>query len=309
MPIGMTEQACFDALRVLEDRGLWKAHVSFAVTAHPEDDPGAVLERYRALRVRQSPLVRLRTVKLYVDGVLDNGSAFLRAPYEGERACGAPIWDDGALESFCTLMDREGVQLHAHVIGDAAAGQIVRALGRAMEVNGRTRNDNRHTLAHLQLVDGDTREQIGRLGLGCALQPFWFPQGQDYPVDRARLGSRAGAVYPCADLLRRGGRVSFGSDSPVTPDPAPLAGVACAMGRSLREERLSFREGLRVCTETGAWQLFQEGEAGCVAPGRRADFVLVEAPEGLSSPEAVFAAAVVRTYIGGEAVYSRQNGR
>lgn len=304
MPIGMTEDVCFDILQELEAQGHWRLHVNFAVTAHPEDDPRDVLSRYRALEARQSPLIRLRTVKLYIDGVLDNKSAFLAAPYEGEETCGVPIWGDRALETFCTFFDRENIQLHAHVIGDAAAGQIVRALRAAMEANGHSRNENRHTLAHLQLVRGEDRRAIGRLGLGCALQPFWFPQEQPYPVDLLRIGGRAERVYPCADLLKGGGRVSFGSDSPVTPDPAPLAGMACAMGRSCREQRLSFPEALGAYTAAGAWQLFQEEEIGRVAPGFRADFVLVRAPEGLESPEAVQASAVVRTYLGGEAAWS-----
>lgn len=304
MPIGMTEDVCFDTLQELEVRGLWKLHVNFAVTAHPEDDPQDILRRYRAFEARQSPLVRLRTVKIYIDGVLDNKSAFLSVPYEGEKTCGAPIWEDGALEEFCTLFDRENIQLHAHVIGDAAARQIVRALRAAMDANGRGRNENRHTLAHLQLVGEEDRRAIGRLGLGCALQPFWFPQERAYPVDLLRVGGRAGQVYPCADLLREGGRVSFGSDSPVTPDPAPLEGMACAMGRSLRGQRLSFQEALGAYTAAGAWQLFQEEEMGRMSPGFRADFVLVRAPEGLESPEAVRAGTVVRTYLGGEATWS-----
>lgn len=304
MPIGMTENVCFDILQELETQGLWKLYVNFAVTAHPEDDLQNILSRYRALEARQSPLIRLHTVKLYIDGVLDNKSAFLAAPYEGEDACGAPIWEDGALEAFCTLFDRENIQIHAHVIGDAAAGQIVRALRAAMDANGRGRNKNRHTLAHLQMVREEDRRAIGRLGLGCAFQPFWFPQNRSYPVDLLRIGRRAEQVYPCADLLRRGGGVSFGSDSPVTPDPAPLAGMACAMGRSCREQRLSFQEALSAYTASGAWQLFQEEEFGRVAPGFRADFALVRAPEGLERPEAVRASAVVQTYLGGEAVWS-----
>lgn len=302
MPIGMEEAVCFDALQKLESEGLWKIRVSFSVTAHPADSPQTILDRYRAFQARRSPLVRTHTVKLYIDGVLDNRSAFLKAPYQDEDLQGAPIWEDGALEAFCTLLDRENIQLHAHVIGDAAAEQIVRALEKGMAANGRSRNENRHTLAHLQLVDGETRRSIGRLGLGCALQPFWFPQDRVYPIDLARLGQRTGEIYPCGELLRLGGRVTFGSDSPVTPDPAPLAGMACAMGRSLREQRLSFSEALRAYTSAGAWQLYQT--AGRIAPGCLADFVLVHAPDGLDSPEAVRSCAVTRTFIGGETAWS-----
>ena len=306
MPIGMDEDVCWNVLQDLERRGLWHIHVHCAVTAHPADDPDRLLERCRAFQARQSPLVRLRTIKLYVDGVVDNGSAYLRAPYQGSADCGSPVWRTEQLTQFCTRMDREGFQIHAHTIGDAAAAQITCALQQAMQANGRPHNENRHVLAHLQLADPATVSAIGAHALLCALQPFWFAQTEIYAVDRARLGSRAQAEYPCRSLLEQGAVVSFGSDSPVTPDPAPLLGMSCAMNRQDHSERLTFAQALRAYTEGGAYQLFSEKESGRIAPGLRADFVLLRAPETFPDPSALSAAAVSRTYIGGQCIWTEQ---
>jgi len=302
MPIGMTEDACFRALRSLEAQGHWKLGVNLAVTAHPRDDPEVILRRFRALEPCQSDRIRLRTVKIYIDGVVDNQSAYLSAPYERSGGRGAPIWTDGALERFCARFHQAGIQIHAHVIGDAAADQIARVLERVIGPD--TSNQNRHVLAHIQLAGPETRERIGRLRLFCAMQPFWFPQDEFYPVDLDLLGrDRAGGEYPCRDLLRQGAVVTFGSDSPVTPIPDPLTGIACAMGRGAREERLSLQEALDAYTASAARQLFREREIGRIAPGSRADFVLLKAPADLRTPQGAASAAVTRTFVDGECVY------
>ena len=305
MPIGMDEGACWELLQDLERRGLWHIHTHFAVTAHPADDPGAILQRIRTLQNRQTEHLRLNTVKIYIDGVVDNGSAYLSQPYEDSDSCGDPIWDSTALESFCTLFDRENLQIHAHVIGDAAAAQITAALEQALHQNGRSENKNRHVLAHVQLADADSAERMARCGLLCALQPFWFPQDAVYAVDRARLGARSGTEYPCASLLHRGIPVSFGSDSPVTPDPAPLDGIACAMHRKDTPERLTFTEALHAYTTAGAYQLFREKELGRLSPGYRADFLRLTPPA--SEPfSATPAPSLLETYSGGQCVYQRK---
>lgn len=304
MPIGLEEGVCFAVLRELEDSGLWKIGVNFSITAHPQDRPQDILERFRRLQEHQSDRIRLHTVKLYIDGVVDNKSAYLSVPYEGSSQRGWPIWEERALENFCSVIHRAQLQLHFHVIGDAAAEQVTSVLERVMGQEDRE-NRNRHTLAHIQLAGEKARERIGRLRLICAMQPFWFSQGgANYPVDLAHLGKvRTETEYTCKDLLRRGGTVTFGSDSPVTPDPAPLTGIACAMGRGALGERLSFAEALDAYTGAGAYQLFREKDMGRITPGARADFLLLQAPQGLSSAETVSAATVTETYIGGERVY------
>ena len=231
MPIGMSEDTCWNVLHELERSGLWHIRTHFAVTAHPSDAPEAILKRIRSLQTQQTEHICLHTVKIYIDGVVDNGSAYLSQPYEASNSCASPIWETASLQRFCTIFDRENLQVHAHVIGDAAAAQITGALEYALLQNGRTRNENRHVLAHVQLVDPAVMDRVAQLSLLCALQPFWFPQDTVYAVDRAQLGKRADTEYPCASLLHRGVSVAFGSDSPVTADPAPLTGMHCAMRR------------------------------------------------------------------------------
>ena len=306
MAIGMEDETCLDAVCGLAEQGEWHLHVNFAVTAHPGSSPRKVLETLRTRQRRQGPLVRLDTVKIYADGVVDNASAFLLKPYSDCRGRGIPIWEEGELERFCTFFDREGVQIHVHVIGDGAAEEITWALERAMAQNGRVRNENRHVLAHCQLVDEAAAERMGRLGLYAALQPFWFPGKRVYGVDAERLGDRAEACYPCASLLERGAVVTLGSDLPVTPDPSPLVGMACAMNRRKEEERLTFSQALEAYTAAGMRQLGQGDEAGIIAPGYRADFVLVDGASEDFSADAVARMKVARTYVGGQCVYERE---
>lgn len=303
MPIGMSEDTCWDVLHDLERRGLWHIRTHFAVTAHPADAPETILARIRSLQAQQTEHIRLNTVKIYIDGVVDNGSACLSRPYEDSESCGNPIWETASLRRFCTFFDRENLQIHAHVIGDAAAAQITGALTFALRQNGRTHNENRHVLAHVQLADPAVMEEMAQYSLLCALQPFWFPQDTVYAVDRALLGKRSETEYPCASLLHRGISVAFGSDSPVTADPSPLAGISCAMRRMDTPERLTFSEALRAFTASGAYQLFSEHEIGRLAPGYHADFLLLSPPDPDQTSPISIPDSVIQTYVGGKCVY------
>ena len=305
MPIGMDEAVFRDILQELSIQGLWKLRTRCALTVHPTDAPAEIIRRYHALQEKDTATVRLGTVKLYVDGVVDNASAFLQQPYCNSKNRGAPIWTDAALHDVCAALDNENIPIHAHVIGDAAAAQIASALEFAMQKNGHTHNENHHVLAHVQLADPKTIAQIGRLSLFCALQPFWFPQSEIYPMDEIMMGSRAQSEYPCASLLHSGARVTFGSDSPVTCDPNPLCGMSCSMSRQNTTERLSFSQALAAYTSTAAHQLFFP-HSGTIAPQQNADFILIHAPKVLNTVQGLTAASVKQTYIGGSCVYNKQ---
>ena len=305
MPIGMDESAFRNALQDLSAQGLWKLHTRCALTVHPADAPDEIVRRYRTLQEMDTATVSLGTVKLYVDGVVDNGSAYLQEPYCSSTEHGYPIWSDALLHAVCTRLDKENIPIHAHVIGDAAAAQIVGALSSAMRENGHLHNENHHVLAHLQLADPKTVDQIGSLSLFCALQPFWFPCDEVYPVDQLMLGARIQHEYPCASLLHSGARVTFGSDSPVTGDPSPLCGMACAMARKNVPERLTFSQALDAYTAAAARQL-SYAHLGALAPRQQADFVLIHSPAKLNTVQGLTAASVERTYVGGSCVYNKQ---
>ena len=95
--------------------------------------------------------------KIFVDGVIEGGTAYLLEPYEHKpQFHGEPIWGSEILDAGTIALDKEKLQIHYHVIGDAAARITLDALELAQQNNGI--RDSRHLITHLQLVEPDDDE-------------------------------------------------------------------------------------------------------------------------------------------------------
>ena len=182
-------------------------------------------------------------MKIYADGVVEGGTAFLLEPYLHKPPCrGKPKWKPEIMKRVFTLLDKQGFQIHVHSIGDAAACETLDGLAAASAANGP--RDRRSMIAHLQLV---ARSDFGRfrsLGVVAVPQPFWFEKGDYYnKVEVPYLGySRADHEYPMKSFFDAGVVVASASDFPFTRDFSPIAGIEHGMRRS--EEGLSAR---RTC--------------------------------------------------------------
>ena len=174
---------------------------------------------------------RATSVKIMQDGVAENFTAAMSAPYLDR--CGHPtdngghsFVEAGALRDAVAALDAAGFQVHVHCIGDRAARETLDAF------EG-TDPARRHHIAHLQLVHPDDLRRFARLGVAANLQMLWACF-DDQMVDLTIpfLGEeRAGWQYPFGGLHRAGARLVAGSDWPVsTPDP--LAAIHTAVNRT-----------------------------------------------------------------------------
>ena len=115
---------------------------------------------------------------------------------------------------------------------------------------------------------------MGQYGLIASIQPDWFPQSEkDYGLEKPFLGERAEEEYKARTLKSMGVLITGASDSPVTPRPAPVLGIAMAGNRCQEKERLPVPAMIRAFTRNGAYQLFRERELGMIQRGFRADLV------------------------------------
>jgi predicted amidohydrolase YtcJ len=243
-----------------------------------------------------------RTVKFFADGVIESGTGALLEPYcdcPGSR--GLPLWAPEELAEAVTAADAAGLAPHIHAIGDAAVRSALDAIEHAIRINGP--RDRRPVIAHLQLVSEVDLPRIAQLGVIANVEPFWAQwDSSQHHLTEPRLGpERAQRQYPLRTLVRSGAAVTFGSDWPVTR-PEPLAGIQIAVTRQatadappwVPDERLSVDEALRAAT-SGA----QAGEAARIAPGERADLVLLgEDPREVRAQE-IGRIEVVATWRGG----------
>jgi len=263
--------------------------------------------------------VRSDSVKIFADGVLEGETAALLEPYlddpghhRGELNVPPDVFNARVID-----MDRRGIQVHVHAIGDAAVREALDAFQAAREANGVT--DNRHQIAHLQLIDPADYPRFAALGVTADFQSVWaFPDEYIVDINTAQVGqARVDLMYPIGSLERAGATIVGGSDWNVST-PNPLIAIEVAMTRQDPEgrrtgvlnanEAVSLDTMLRAYTTNGAWLMHQENETGRLAPGMRADLVVLEKDLFEVAPSDIGEVGILATYLDGEPVYeaSRQ---
>jgi predicted amidohydrolase YtcJ len=274
-----------------------------------------LVERRRAGTVGR---LRASAVKIFADGVFENRTAAMLAPYLD--AAGRPGTDRGIamLESeelarVVTALDGEGFDVHVHAIGDRAVRDTLDAFQAAAAANGR--RDARHQIAHLQFVHPDDRPRFRRLGVVANAQPFWscldgYMRELTLPFLEPE---RAGWQYPWASLRRAGAVLAFGSDWTVsTADP--LAEIEVAVHRVapddrdgepfLPAERVDLPTALDAFTVGSAYALRLEAETGTVTPGRLADLAVLDRDPFDPAAGPIAGARVLATLVEGEPVHA-----
>ncbi|APE25760.1 MULTISPECIES: amidohydrolase [Streptomyces] len=259
---------------------------------------------------------RAGSVKIMQDGIAENFTAALTAPYLDGCGCatansGLSFVDPEALRKYVTELDALDFQVHFHALGDRAVREALDAIEAAVAANGR--RGNRHHLAHLQVVHPDDLPRFAALGALANIQPLWAahePQMDTLTIPF--LGpERAAWQYPFGGLLRAGATLVAGSDWPVS-SPDPLAGVHVAVNRRepgatdervfLPEQRIDLLSALTAYT-AGSAHVNGFNDAGSLLPGHLADLVVLDRDILAAPPEEIAEARVERTYVGGALVF------
>ena len=237
-------------------------------------------------------------------------------PYLGPTGGrGISFFDPEFLNEFVPAADAAGFQLHFHAIGDRAVRECLDAIEAARSRNGM--NDNRHHIAHIQVIHPDDIPRFASLGVVANAQPLWAtmePQMRDLTIPF--LGpERTDLQYPFASLARAGARIAFGSDWPVS-SPDPLAGIHVAVTRTeapsvatgdvedpfIPRERLDLETAIAAYTSGSAYVSHMERETGAIEPGKFADLVVLDRAPAIDDIDGI---KVDLTMVGGRVVYER----
>ncbi|MFE1202429.1 amidohydrolase [Streptomyces sp. NPDC058762] len=256
----------------------------------PWCQPGADAEEVRALVARQGTGGRLwRTdgVKIFMDGTVDNGTAWLEEP-DGRGESRHAFWPDP--EEYTRIvgaLHRAGVPTATHAIGDAAVRHVLDSVEKALADGG---PGPRHRVEHIETVPDDTLRRFAELGVVASMQPTHccdFTRADHTDNWSRRLGEpRASRAWRCRDLLDSGAVVVLGSDWPIAPYP-PLGVMAGARHRRPTrdldraphgpEQALTAAQALRGMTVNAAYTAGEEHAAGRIAVGHRADLTVLAA--------------------------------
>ena len=256
--------------------------------------------------------LRLGGVKLYMDGALGSRGAQLKAPYaDAPGQSGLSLLGDAQLRNLMSRAAMDQFQVAVHAIGDKANARLLDAIG---ELAQTYKGDRRWRIEHAQVVDPADITRFGQLGAVASMQPVH--QTSDRLMAEARLGpARLAGAYAWASLARAGAPLVFGSDAPVEL-PDPWAGLAAAITRQdadgqpfggwQPQERVTREAALAAYTTGGAWAGFAEAKFGRLAPGQRADFLLVDRDPLLATPAELRGTKVLEVWIGGQRAWAPQ---
>ena len=261
--------------------------------------------------------VRATCAKIFVDGVLEGETAALIEPYlqHADQHRGTLNLTTAELDRAVTALDAEGVQVHMHAIGDGAVRAALDAVQAARATNGV--RDNRHHIAHLQLVHPDDYARFASLGVTANFQALWaFPDGYIRDINTPQVGAeRVQRMYPIASLLAAGANIAGGSDwsvSSMNPLDAIEVGVTRQDPEGQRpdvlneQQRVSLDTMLAAYTIHGAWLMHQEADTGSIEPGKLADLVVLDRDLFEIPPAEINTTQVLYTFFGGRVVYGRE---
>lgn len=262
-------------------------------------------------------LFSVTTLKLSLDGTVEAKTAVTLEPYiapEGHKA--TPLLPNQQVFNAVYEAYSLGFDLHLHAIGDGAVRTALDAIEAGQKAHPEA--DIRATICHIEVVDKDDIARFGELGVVAQTTPTWFEYDE---IAMEFLGpKRFEQLYPLASIHRNGGRVTLGSDYPVSwigKDALnPMFNVEMAVTRqragapdypvqARENERLNVDQAIRAHTIDAAWQIRLEDEIGSLEAGKKADLVVLESDPYTSDPYSIHTIAVDLTVSNGRIVFER----
>ena len=250
-------------------------------------------------------------------------------PQQCETNAGVLQHPETVIRDYVNLGDKAGFTFHIHAIGDRAVNTALDAIENAQSDHAST---TRHIVTHLQLVRPEDIRRFKALGAYASLTFAWATVDPDYDLTVLpfidRVDGTAGLydpesyymknAYPAQSILKAGGVIIAGSDAPVdTRDPRPFVNIEGAVSRDIFEagalnagEALSIFDAVDAYTINAARALKQDGDAGSLERGKKADFIIVDqdifALASSGDMAAISETLVLETWFGGKSVFKRE---
>lgn len=299
----------FDLLSDLDDKGLPIRIVS-ALDHEPGFDEEMTQQRLEDLH-RRGKRWRGGLVKLYADGVVETGTAWLHDP-DSQGGGLQPFWKDhAAYERTVAKYASAGFQVATHAIGDRAVSAAIDAY---LKVGAISANGASHRIEHLEIMTDRDVARLAATGITASMQPLHLQwRAEDGGDDWAsRLGpARTRTAWRIGDVVRSGANYALGSDWPIASNDA-RAGLAWSILRRTPgqregfvfepEQRLSFYEALYGYT-LGAARAQGDFDLGALLPGYHADWVIWDENPMEVDADDLLTLPIHETVVGGEPTY------
>jgi hypothetical protein len=255
------------------------------------------------------PHLHITGIKVFADGVAEYPSqtANLTKPYKNSGRNGELLYDQKTFNQLCIAADKDGLIIHVHAIGDGAVKSALDGIAAARTANGDSHLP--HTLTHEQFVRPQDFPRFRELGVISALQLFWA-EGSNDTIEILKPYVDPEIYkwqYPARSILDNGGIISGASDWPVS-----TANVFRAIYKAetrkgdegvLDPSQAMPREAMFYAYTRNSAKALNLDSIGTIAPGKRADLVLLDRDVLTVSPEEMRDTKVVWTMVAGKLVY------
>jgi predicted amidohydrolase YtcJ len=252
-------------------------------------------------------------VKFMVDGVIESHTAAMIEPYSDDPSLkGKLFWEPSKYNSAIAELDKRGLQLFTHAIGELGVRTALDAYQHAEEVNHTS--DRRPRIEHIETVTSADIPRFGKLGVIASMQPLHsYPNVDTLDVWARNAGpDRASRAWSWKSIADAGGRYAFGSDWPVVT-LNPWEGLQTAITRQTREgtpeagfvpsQRLTVAQAVEGYTLGAAFAGRREKTEGSLEKGKLADLIIVSQNIFEIDPHKISETKVRTTIVGGQVIY------
>ena len=305
-----------DLMREMQRRGELTLRFANSYYVSPEGLGPAdwkTIEKYRRAYPASDDWLSFDAAKFFLDGVIESHTAAMLTPYADDpKQTGSLRWNVERYRANVQALDKAGMQIYTHAIGDKAVRTALDAYEAAAKANAT--HDARHRIEHIETISAEDIPRFGKLGVIASFQPLHaYPDEDTLDVWLKNAGEERGSrAWAWQSIARMGGRLAFGSDWPVVT-LNPWYGVQNAVTRQTRDgkppdgfvpkERLSLAQAIEGYTLGAAIGARKEKTEGSIEPGKLADLIILSQDLFSAEPNQIYKTQVLLTIVGGRVVY------
>ena len=271
------------------------------------------------------PMIRIIGVKVFLDGGMLTGSAYMRKPWGVSKIYaiddpdyrGVLFIPKERLLPMVRTATESKLQFTAHTVGDGAVHtllEVYEEISKTMPIR-----DVRPCITHSNFMSAESVKKAAALGVIPLIQPAWLyldtrTLTKHFGYDRLRYFQPLRSLFE-ADCIAAGGSDHMQKIGPVRSiNPYdPFLGMWTTITRRAKwyqdrlhpEEALDREQAIRFYTINCAKALFQDKYVGSLEQGKLADFIVVDTDLLTCPTDDIRNTKVISTYMDGRRVFGR----
>jgi hypothetical protein len=266
-----------------------------------------LLARYEAFDLPGHP-----GVKIGLDGAVESGTSPMVDGYVDPSIDALLVIEPEVLSAYVAELDKDGVQVKIHAIGDLAVRAAIDALEPVIRAAGG--NVNRHHIDHNSHVKPEDMVRMAELDIPATIWGVLnAPVAYNMEIVRPMLSDAQWArAYPNREMLDAGVHLANHTDAPQA-NMWPWFGMEASVTRGYPgkpevppmglDQALTLEETIRIHTINGAWTLRLDDITGSIEAGKSADLIVLNHDLFEIPPTDIHETQVQKTLHKGRVVY------